>query len=115
MNDENPPVPPELLQMLEVGRVRNLNDVVDLAAAVSSGIVQRAIPTAAARELRHLSELMYTCIQSSNSEPATQANFVAQLVQIAGEPPKKIQEKEQKKLAIELVDIPALSGERVKR
>lgn len=111
MNDETTPqIPPELLSMLEIGRVRNLEDVVDLAAAVSSGIVQRAIPTAAARELRHLSELMYTCIQSKNSDQTTQANFVAQLVQIANDPPKKIEEKEQKKLAIELVDIPSFSG-----
>ena len=96
--------------MLQVGRVRTLNDVVDLAASLSSGLVQRAIPTGSARELRHLSELMYTCIQAQNTDQTTQANFVAQLVQIAGQAPKKIEGPEAKKLAIELVDIPSLVG-----
>ena len=96
MPKEELPTPYKTLDLLQEGRIRTLNDVVDLAAEVGGALLRKEIGTATARELRQWAELMYTGIQAQqigdNSSNST--NIIAQLVQIAGTPqPLSPQEK----------------------
>ena len=79
-----PAAPQSLLLLLTQGRIRELNDVVDLAAEVASALVQGDMNANTARELRQWAELMYTSIQAQNISGDVDVNFVTQLVQIAG-------------------------------
>ena len=45
-------IPLDLLTLLGSGKVRELNDIVDLAAEVGAAIVRKEMSTGAARELR---------------------------------------------------------------
>ena len=118
---ELPAVPQNLQQLLSQGRIRELNDVVDLAAEVASGVVHGDLTTNAARELRQWAELMYTCIQAQQVSGDGNVNFVAQLVQIAGgqasienEPRKVIEAAQHPTIEVEttpeLLEIEALLG-----
>jgi len=82
--------PPEsmstALDLLRSGRVRELDQVLDLAAEISGAVLRREITTSASRELRQWAELMYTCIQAENVTQNGDTNFVTQLIQIAGGP-----------------------------
>ena len=90
MPKEEMPVPYDALALLQQGRIRSLNDVVDLAAEIGGALLRKEIGTTTARELRQWAELMYTGIQAQQSDDgASSTNIIAQLVQIAGtEPPK---------------------------
>ena len=70
--------------LLLTGRIRALNDVVDLAAEVSGALMRGEMPTSTAREVRQWAELMYTCIQAQQSNSDGDVNFIGQLIQIAG-------------------------------
>ena len=74
------------LDLLRTGRVRELDQVLDLAAEISGAVLRREITTSASRELRQWAELMYTCIQAENVTQNGDTNFVTQLIQIAGGP-----------------------------
>lgn len=74
------------LDLLRTGRVRELDQVLDLAAEISGAVLRREITTSASRELRQWAELMYTCIQAENVTQGGDTNFVTQLIQIAGGP-----------------------------
>ena len=116
-----PAVSQSLSQLLAQGRIRELNDVVDLAAEVASGVIHGDLSTNAARELRQWAELMYTCIQAQNVSGDGDVNFVTQLVQIAGgqaaienEPRKAIEATQHPVIEAEstpeLLEIEALLG-----
>lgn len=74
------------LELLRAGKVRELDQVLDLAAEISGAVMRREITTSASRELRQWAELMYTCIQAENVVQGGDTNFVTQLIQIAGGP-----------------------------
>lgn len=76
-----------VLNLLKESRIRELNDVVDLAALVSAAVIRGDINGSIARELRQWTELMYTCLQSKSSPKSDgDTNFITQLIQIAGGP-----------------------------
>lgn len=77
----------DLLTLLGSGKVRELNDIVDLAAEVGAAIVRKEMSTGAARELRQWAELMYTCVQAQQSGGDGDVNYISQLVQVAGGQP----------------------------
>lgn len=81
-----PPAPPmKVLEMLQSGEIRSLDNVTDLCAEIMNGVVKREIPANLARELRQWTELMYTCVQTQtgSSEGDT---FVTQLIQMNNTP-----------------------------
>tara|TARA_R100000963_G_C4620493_1_gene88129 strand:+ start:362 stop:760 length:399 start_codon:yes stop_codon:yes gene_type:complete len=76
-----PTHPMRVLEMLQSGEIRTLDNVTDLCAEIMNSVVKKEIPANMARELRQWTELMYTCVQtqSGSSDGDT---FVTQLIQM---------------------------------
>lgn len=101
-----------VLDLLENKKVRELDDVVDIASTISAAILRGHLSNSTARELRQWTELMYTCVQAKNiSTGDGDVNFITQLVQMSAEPRQiietKVKEEEDGSL---LIDIEALTG-----
>ena len=73
-----------LLTMLSSGKIRELNDVIDISSEIASLLVKRELTSGTSRELRQWAELMYTCVQAQQITADSGVNFITQLVQIAG-------------------------------
>ena len=73
-----------LLTMLSSGKIRELNDVIDISSEIASLLVKRELTSGTSRELRQWAELMYTCVQAQQVTADSGVNFITQLVQIAG-------------------------------
>ena len=101
MPKEELPIPYKALDLLQEGRIRTLDDVVDLAAEVGGALLRKEIGTTTARELRQWAELMYTGIQAQQIGDSSNnsTNIIAQLVQIAGTPQPLNSNSPQEKLA----------------
>ena len=73
-----------LLAMLSAGKIRELNDVIDISSEIASLLVKKELTSGTSRELRQWAELMYTCVQAQQVTADSGVNFITNLVQIAG-------------------------------
>lgn len=80
-----PALPMKVLEMLQSGEIRTLDNVTDLCTEIMNGVVKKEIPVNLARELRQWTELMYTCVQTQTGSNEGDT-FVTQLIQMHNTP-----------------------------
>lgn len=74
------PLPKPLADLLQPGRIRNLDDVTDVTALMIKAFSEGDIHPARSKEIRQWTELLYTSVSAKNPTSETQVNLITQLI-----------------------------------
>ncbi len=98
-DDDSDEVTPEaILEMAQAGKIRSSNDLKDFGAEMMGAIARKEVTVSAAREMRQWAELVYSLISMEGLTGGdSSVNIIGQLVQMSGEPPKKVIEAQPQK------------------
>ncbi|QDP58819.1 MAG: hypothetical protein Unbinned80contig1000_28 [Prokaryotic dsDNA virus sp.] len=90
-DDDDEVTPDAILEMAQAGKIRSSNDLKDFGAEMMGAIARKEVTVSAAREMRQWAELVYSLISMEGLTGGdSSVNIIGQLVQMSGEPPKKV-------------------------
>ena len=99
---EPAPLPEELRSLLVPGRVRTLDDVSDITAAMIRAFAEGDIHPGRSKELRQWTHLLFTSVAAKAPKQETSVNLIAQLISM--ESPVVEQPSERKIIDIQTTD-----------
>jgi hypothetical protein len=100
------PLPKPLADLLQPGRIRNLDDVTDVTALMIKAFSEGDIHPARSKEIRQWTELLYTSVSAKNPTSETQVNLITQLIALD----QPIVPTRSRVIEAELAEAPQLMG-----